>query len=166
MVTWIPYSTMEKKNISMKQLQHLIANCPKPKAQKQKKKNNNNGTRSISSMKNAPVAGASTVTYRAPVFKHRSSSGERIDHCEFIETVNGSINFSVTKYPCNPGLAAVFPWLSQIAQRWDQYRFHKLVFHYLTRASTATVGSVILAPDYDASPDRDWETFKEKILGM
>jgi len=69
---------------------------------------------------------------------------------ELIGTVSGSVAFSVTKYAVNPGLAATFPLLSVQAPQWEQYRFRKLAFEYITRTATTTVGSVIMAPDYDA----------------
>ncbi len=75
--------------------------------------------------------------------------GSHVNHRELIGTVNGSIAFTPTKYVCNPGMAATFPWLSGQAQQWEQYRFNKLRFRYLTRSATTTVGSVIMAPDYD-----------------
>lgn len=81
----------------------------------------------------------------------RSARGMRIRHRELVGTVNGSIAFSATKFACNPGMAATFPWLAPQAVQWEQYRFHKLSFEYITRTATSTVGSVLLAPDYDAA---------------
>jgi hypothetical protein len=70
---------------------------------------------------------------------------------EAITPINGSIGFAVnTRLYINPGLAATFPWLSEQAKRWQQYRFNKLIFRYITRTSTSTIGSVILSPDYNA----------------
>ncbi len=97
----------------------------------------------------APVSIATTARQSRPDMR-RTERSERIKHRELIASVNGSTAFTALKYAVNPGLAQSFPWLSQIAARWEQYRFHALKFHYLTRTSTATVGSVILAPDYDA----------------
>lgn len=76
----------------------------------------------------------------------------RIRHRELLATVNGTAgSFAVAgSYVINPGLAASFPWLSTQAASWEQYRFHRLAFEFVTRSSTATVGSVILAPDYDS----------------
>jgi len=68
-----------------------------------------------------------------------------------IGTVNGGTSFTATRYAVNPGLASTFPLLSIQAPQWEQYRFRKLVFEYITRTATTTLGSVILAPDYDAS---------------
>jgi hypothetical protein len=80
-----------------------------------------------------------------------SGKSRRIVHRELVQSVLGSVAFTATKLPLNPGSSTTFPWLSSQADGWEQYRFNKLAFEYFTRTSTATLGSVILAPDYDAS---------------
>jgi len=75
-----------------------------------------------------------------------------IVHREFIGNVSGSANFTLgNTFSVNPGLQATFPWLSIMAQGWEEYRFRYLRFCYYTRTGSNTPGSVILAPDYDAS---------------
>lgn len=96
----------------------------------------------------APVSMSSAQKTKAPQVA-QTRGGVRIRHRELIGTVNGSVAFSATKYVCNPGMAATFPWLAPQAAQWEQYRFHRLAFEFITRTSTATVGSVLLAPDYD-----------------
>jgi len=44
----------------------------------------------------------------------------------------------------------MFPWLSQVAQRYETYKFRKLQFEYHTRAATSQVGTVGLVFDFDA----------------
>jgi hypothetical protein len=44
----------------------------------------------------------------------------------------------------------MFPWLSQVAQRYETYKFRKLLFEYHTRAATSQVGTVGLVFDFDA----------------
>ena len=68
---------------------------------------------------------------------------------ELLASVNGSVGFTSTKFPLNPGLASVFPRLSKEAAVWQHYRFKKLSFRYVTRSSTNTAGSVILSPSYN-----------------
>lgn len=76
----------------------------------------------------------------------------RIVHRELVATVYGSTTFNVNlAIALNPGLSTSFPWLSTQAVGWEQYKFHKLKFCYYTRCSTATSGSVMLVPDYDAA---------------
>lgn len=75
----------------------------------------------------------------------------RIVHRELILKVAMTVNFAVTTLNINPGLPGTFPWLSQMASNWETYRFNRLRFCYFTRVGSATGGSVILAPDYDAA---------------
>lgn len=96
----------------------------------------------------APVSMSSAQKTKAPRVD-QTKGGVRIRHRELIGTVNGSVAFTATKFACNPGLSATFPWLAPQAVQWEQYRFHRLAFEFITRTSTATVGSVLLAPDYD-----------------
>jgi hypothetical protein len=70
---------------------------------------------------------------------------------ELIATVAGSTGFAVTPFVINPGNPTTFPWLSDIAAKWESYRFNYLRFRYETRKGTSTDGSVIMAIDYDAT---------------
>ncbi len=72
-------------------------------------------------------------------------------HREFLADVNGSVAFASTQFQVNPGLPASFPWLAAVASRYESYRFNELRFLFETQTSTATAGTVILAPDYDAT---------------
>lgn len=78
----------------------------------------------------------------------------RVVHRELIGSVSGgaSTAFSVNStFALNPGLSSTFPWLSIIAEAWEQYRFNSLKVCYYTRCSTQTAGSVLLVTDYDAA---------------
>lgn len=55
------------------------------------------------------------------------------------------------QYGINPGNQALFPWLSQIAARFETYRFTKLRFVYVETCGTTTAGNVMMASDSDAS---------------
>jgi hypothetical protein len=74
----------------------------------------------------------------------------RVNHRELVQTISGSTTFDVTALPLNPGIASTFPWLSSIAGSFEQYRFNKLRFHYVTRAPSTYIGSILMAPEYDA----------------
>jgi hypothetical protein len=81
-----------------------------------------------------------------------SRSGIRIVHREPLGTVNGSNNaFVALFYNINPGLVATFPWLAQIAQSFETYKFNSLSIEFLTSASTASTGTNVIAPDYNAA---------------
>lgn len=75
----------------------------------------------------------------------------RIQNSELIASVSNTNSFTATKYTINPGLSGTFPWLSIQAAQWQQYRFHKLCFRYVTRAPTSESGSLILSPEYNVS---------------
>lgn len=98
----------------------------------------------------AAAAYASGQRVKEPSIRSNGRS-TRIHHRELLGTVNGSTAFAVQRsIVINPALSASFPWLSTQAVGWEQYRFHSLKFEYITRCATTTIGSVILAPDYDS----------------
>lgn len=99
----------------------------------------------------APVAINVTKQTSAASIISNGNKSRRVKHTEMIGDLAGSVAFAVNKYEVNPGIVATFPWLSTLAKEWEQYRFHKLTFTYANRCSTATKGSVIIAPDYDPS---------------
>jgi len=80
---------------------------------------------------------------------------------ELIATMPGSTGFAVTPFVINPGNPTTFPWLSDIAAKWESYRFNYLRFRYETRKGTSTDGSVIMAIDYDA---RDAPPVSEAVM--
>lgn len=63
--------------------------------------------------------------------------------------------FKIDGLNLNPGVSSTFPWLSQIARNFEEYRFSGLVFEYKTlsvdaiAASTVNIGSVFMACDYN-----------------
>jgi hypothetical protein len=80
----------------------------------------------------------------------------RVKHREYIEDVfAGAVGFSIQGYPVNPGLSSVFQYLSSIAQNFEEYVFHGLVFEFVTTtsqySSQPNVGSIIMAMQYDAA---------------
>lgn len=82
----------------------------------------------------------------------------RISHKEFIKDIYPSATLGAFKnevFAVNPGLAETFPWLSQIATNYEEYRFHGLVFQYKSTSSdalsssTAALGTVMMSSDYN-----------------
>lgn len=104
----------------------------------------------IAEKKEAYVATATTQRSSRPTGK-MSQYTRHITHRELVASVNGSTAFTATGYDLNPGIARTFPWLSTQATGWEQYRFNRLVFEFVTRTATSTLGSVILSPEYDPS---------------
>jgi len=97
----------------------------------------------------APVARAIAQVTREP----KVTNGKRmtkIIHRELVTTISGNTTFAANQFYLNPGLSATFPWLSTVANSYEQYRFNRLKFEYVSRAPTSYVGSILMAPDYDA----------------
>lgn len=63
--------------------------------------------------------------------------------------------FSITKFAINPGLRQCFPFLSQLAQNYEQYRFKYIIFKFYSTSSNAldslntALGTVLMAVQYD-----------------
>jgi hypothetical protein len=97
------------------------------------------------------------ATSQVPIM-HSSNESVRIKHREYIGdiTMNGA-NFLTYPFAINPGLASTFPYLSAVAQNFQEYSFKGLVFEYKSTSATALVsgtntamGSVMLAAQYRA----------------
>jgi hypothetical protein len=58
---------------------------------------------------------------------------------------------SQLEFDLNPGLSSSFPWLSNVAEQYQEYKFTKLVFHYIPIVPTSTQGDIIITPFYDAA---------------
>jgi hypothetical protein len=88
-----------------------------------------------------------------------TKGGFIIRHREYVGEVIGSSTFRIDKYSLNPGLKNSFPWLSQIAQNFDQYRWRGVIWEFkstssdsiLSTNSSSSLGSVNFATDYDAA---------------
>ncbi len=74
-------------------------------------------------------------------------------HSEYIADITGSTSsFAVANsFSINPGNPLCFPWLSNIAQKYESYNFKSLVFRFETESATSQTGYVALIPDYNAS---------------
>lgn len=65
--------------------------------------------------------------------------------------------FANAVYPLNPGLESTFPWLSQIAQNYEEYSMDQLIFHYrstitdIGSSTTGQCGTVIMATNYNSA---------------
>ncbi|QMW68859.1 capsid protein [Crucivirus-402] len=86
-----------------------------------------------------------------------------ISNCEFINDVYGapSAAFYNESYPLNPGLLEQFPWLSQVAQNYEEYEFIQCLFHYKSTVDASAInntngstGTLIMATNYNPTADR------------
>lgn len=104
------------------------------------------------SLLGVPASGAGTL----PTIQN--TSGRFIfQHKEYITDIFSSSDFSNRVFDINPGLSECFPWLSTIAQNFQQWRplgmafaFKSLSADALNSTNTA-LGNVVLATDYNAS---------------
>jgi hypothetical protein len=78
-----------------------------------------------------------------------------ITHREFIKDIRSSVNFESAEFLVNPGHFETFPWLSKIAQNFEEYIFQGIVFEFKTNSATAVsstntaLGSVCMASQYN-----------------
>jgi len=86
---------------------------------------------------------------------HSSGQSVMIRHKEFVGDVYSSSSFAIANtIVLNPGLAASFPWLSTIAQQYQEYTWKGMVFEFVSTsgdvvASTNTaLGSIMMATQY------------------
>lgn len=115
-------------------------------------KNNKSKTRNNQSKVTKTTSQGNIV--KAPVAKARSSmrlkpGTIRVTESERIGTISGSTTLAITSIDINPGLSSAFPWLNQLANIYDEYKFHKLKFRYKPIVSTSNGGNIIMAFDYD-----------------
>lgn len=75
-----------------------------------------------------------------------------VRHREYIQDVGegNDATFDVRSLAINPGLDAMFLWLSKMANNYEFYEFRKLMFEYTPSCSTLDSGNIILAVDFDA----------------
>jgi hypothetical protein len=85
--------------------------------------------------------------------KNLRAKGNVFKHREHVADIIATSSFTVQSFPINPGLQSSFPWLSQVAQAYEQYAFIRLVYEYksLSANSTNTApGYVIMATNYNS----------------
>lgn len=76
--------------------------------------------------------------------------------------------FNVQSYALNPGLEQSFPWLSQIAQNYDEYELIQCIWTFrstvtdIGASTTGQCGTVIMATNYNASAP----IFGDKVVMM
>lgn len=102
-----------------------------------------------------------------PVFRSDSHS-TRIVHREFLGDVTGNTGAFTQRFklPINPNQAQTFPWLSNIAVQFEEYKFHGLIFEFKSTSgnavssTNAALGTVFMATQYNVyAPDfRDKQT--------
>jgi len=76
-------------------------------------------------------------------------------HREYLGDIAGTTGFNNVGYPLNPGVATTFPWLSTVAQNYQEYRIHGLIFEFRPLitdfVTSGAPGVVIMATNYNAA---------------
>lgn len=85
------------------------------------------------------------------IVKHREYIGDI-----FAPAAATVSDFTVQAFPINPGLEQTFPWLSQIAQNYEEYELVQCVFEFVStvqdiNSSNGQVGTIISATQYNPS---------------
>lgn len=109
--------------------------------------------------KNSLVMGAPPSVHN----RTRAGGAVFISHKEYIADIlsDATANtFKIQKFPIQPGNSLTFPWLSQVAANFQEYRFHGVVFHFRSMSADAlnstntALGQVIMSTEYNsAAPD-------------
>jgi len=102
---------------------------------------------------------------------HSAKESIRFRHREFVMEVYSPANvgvFTTTTFSLNPGLSTTFPYLSALAQQFQEYSFKGLVFEFKSTSAVAMstsnigMGTVALAAQYRA----DAPAFVNKVQMM
>lgn len=92
-----------------------------------------------------------------------------ISHNEYVMDVLGTTAFVNNSFLVNPGNSALFPWLSQIAQNFEEFECQGLVFHFKTTTAelssgTNQIGTLVMGADYNT--DLASATSKMQLLNL
>jgi len=144
-----------RQNALLEEIKQLRSQQRKKGVPRQRSSNLRPSLVGSSAFSAAPVSQTRVVKTGRPKMTSLPNGDARIIHREYIGEVTAGTSspsvFSNTSYPVNPGQNQTFPWLSQIASRYESYRFNALRFDYETEAPSSLGGSLVLALDYDAS---------------
>jgi hypothetical protein len=87
---------------------------------------------------------------------HTAGNSIRVSHREYVMDILAPENgqeFNPMVFTVNPGDSTIFPWLSNLAQLFEQYKFHGLVFEFVSTTSpynqTPAMGYVMFAAQYN-----------------
>jgi len=91
-----------------------------------------------------------------PTMHETSDSSMRVGHKEFLGPIYSSTGFTNRVFDLNPGLSTTFPWLSQIAGNFQQYRMLGAMIVFKPSlpdgiASFASLGNLIIACQMNAA---------------
>lgn len=97
------------------------------------------------------------LTADAVPVMHSAKDGVRIRHREYLQDVSSTVAFSNTSYAIQPGITSSFPFLSALAQNFEQYRVEGMIYEFVSTSADAlnstntALGTVIMAAEYNAA---------------
>lgn len=109
---------------------------------------------------NSLMRGNLSKSSQIPFFTPDGKRGLRVTEREYLgdirsgTLVSGSTTFDLATFAINPGLASTFPWLSALANNFDQWQPNGIIFEFRSTSSTfngssQALGTVIAATEYD-----------------
>ncbi len=109
-------------------------------------------------VKQNTIVSASLKGSSAIPMMHNLGQSVTIRHKEYLCQIKGSKNFTVQRFfLLQPGDTNTFPWLSGVANRFQQYRIKGMVFHYVPTSGYAVsgtnpaLGAVMIQTSYRAN---------------
>lgn len=94
-----------------------------------------------------------TNSTQIPQFSQTRQSTQ-VCHREYLGDIMGTAAFNNAAYPLNPGVATTFPWLATVAQNYQEYKFHGLIFEFRPLITDFVTGGapgvVVMATNYNA----------------
>jgi hypothetical protein len=98
-----------------------------------------------------PAAEADLMETSSPQILNLSTKETIVRHREYFAEVTSNTDFTVVRYPLNPGVELVFPWGSGVANQYEKYHIEKMTIMYRARCATFETGGVFISIDYDPS---------------
>lgn len=107
------------------------------------------GDYSAAPTSNSVLTGQANATFK------NEGRGLRVCHREFITDITSTVAFTNRSLSINPAVPATFPFLSQIARLFENYKMEGLVFEYVSSSGMVTntssaLGTVIMATDFNS----------------
>jgi len=76
-------------------------------------------------------------------------------HREYLADIQGTTAFTLKAYSINPGAQGTFPWLSTVAENYQEYRIHGLIYEFKSmitdNVTSGAPGMLVMATNYNAS---------------
>lgn len=105
--------------------------------------------------RNSIMHPAQSISSQVPMMKN-SPGGIIISHREYICDINSTVNFTTQSFPLQPGVGTLFPWLSSLAQNFEEYEFRGMVLEFKsmssdlnTASTTSNLGTVVMCSQYN-----------------